>query len=222
MKLCVLTIGLSFLFSACGALTSNGNIGGRDVTLDGTGLAWLDETEYLPTNAAPELVRRSNDRVELNLLFTGSIFNPDDLVFRSEREDIVSEVLKNDRFLVQVARGDRLAVGDEMSFDNNDPVIARVRPYIVGASLALGEEERLDEYPDTPLVPGSNQTTLLSIARFDTRISGKITFTLEAENGSEEGGELEVRFDVPRVGERVGECAFAQSAAGIVDPCSTL
>lgn len=214
------------------SLVSEGKIGEREVRLDGTGFAWLDETVYETSgDQQRRLEPRESDEVVLNLLFTSALFDPT-VDFRAlppaERQRVEQELAQGDVLLLRVRRGDRLIAGDELAYTRGGEV-PESAPYLASVDLVLGARplEAGAEYPDVVERLGRGLAAQLDVGAVEPRLLGvvdvRVTRQPDDDHGAE--GELTVRFDVERVSERVAECNFDPGRAshdGSVDPCDEL
>lgn len=218
--------------AACGTLTSEGEIGGHPVRLDGTAFAWLDETVYEPDRGAWVLVERTNDDTTLHLRFTSAVFDPAvDLrtLPPAERAAILEEIAQGDFLAIDVRRGGSVRAGDVLTFDNQDPDVPETSPYIASALFSLGEPilDEESEYPEMVVRPASGLRVRLELNEVEPRLLGVLQVEVYVPDLEEDlsvaQGDVTVRFDLEPLPERLAECNFnPQGAGGQVDPCAAL
>lgn len=233
MRRAMMTPLLGLLAAGCGSFVSSGDVGGRPVRLDGTGVAWMDTTTYEADQGEVVRTERPSDETTLHLLFSSVVFDPG-VDIRSlpvaERLQLMYEMSRGDSLSMAIRRGDRVDEGDTLRYDNTDPEIPESGPYLASASLQLGEEplSRESEYPDRIEWAGSGLRVTLTLNQTEPRIQGEADIEVfareqEAELAGVAEGKVELRFDVEVLPERLAECNFDPAGAGgIVDPCDTL
>lgn len=224
----LLVVGALSALSGCTSLVSEGKVGDREVRLDGTGFAWLDETFYTLDDGAVTLRTRPSDDTVLNLMFTSAVFDPTvDLRSLSvaERARVEDALRTADQLFVRVRRGDRLLPGDELVFTSSaDPPDAA--PFIASAALRLGTPplEPGAAYP--PVVEGVARglRVALHVTEVAPRVLGELDVRIRRSASDDDGveGDVRVRFDVERVPERIAECNFDAQGAGSAHPCDEL
>lgn len=222
-------LATSLILCACSGVRSNGNVGDRDVVVDGTGIAWLDLTNYEFDGAGVELRELEPDSIRLFLLFSGAVFDPSE-DFQSlpaaERLQIENDFARHDRLTVQIRRGDRLAGGDVLEFSTVDPVFSPTGPFVESSFLEIREAQVDGEFPDDVPFLGQQQQLTYEVTTFELpdeggsgRVSGHIELDIARGEGVGAEGNLEVFFDIPLLQERRAECNFGLRA-GAADPCT--
>lgn len=222
---CLVTASLS----GCASLVSDGKVGEREVRLDGTGFAWLDETVYVASNSGAELKERDSDDVTLHVVFTSAVFDPTvDLrtLPVAERQRVEDDIARGDVLRLQIRRGDRLVAGDVFEYSTTENVVPGAAPYLSRVQLVLGSPvlERDAEYPERIEPPARELEVDVELNGVEPRLLGVVDVAVrQGEDGEGAEGDITVRFDVDHVSERVAECNFAPEGAGAgLDPCGQL
>jgi hypothetical protein len=219
----------------CGGVSGSGQVGGQAVLLDGTAFAWLDETTYEDTGDGLRLVLRPSDETTLHIWFSGAYFDPSRDVGgmrAAERQQLEDDLAAADLLRLEVTRGDRVVAGDSLDYDALDFELPGASPWLSSVDLRRGRAELPPGavYPEAITTLAPHKKATLAVTQVAPRFSGSVGVRFdEADpdlypNAPEGGatGQLEVRFDVPLISERVAECNFAPNDAGGVDPCARL
>lgn len=233
MKKSILIAGLcAGLASGCASLSSEGEVGGQPVLLDGTGAAWIDATKYEVDGGEFVLRERASDETALHLMFSSASFDPGvDMrtLPMADRLRISDEISRGDSLNLVVLRGDRVAAGDSLRYDSEDIDPPESGPYLAGVSFRLGLPtlDRESEYPDEVKRVATGRTARLDIEEVEERLIGVVDVEVtraDIDDGRGAQGSFTVRFDVELLPERLAECNFDRtSGAGVgVDPCATL
>lgn len=214
---------------ACASLVSDGKVGEREVRLDGTGFAWLDETVYVASSEGTDLKERDSDDVTLHFVFTSAVFDPTvDLRTLSvaERQRVEDDIARGDLLRLQIRRGDRLVAGDAFEYSTMETPVPGAGPYLSRVQLVLGAPvlEKDAEYPERIEAPARELEVDVELNGVEPRLLGVVDVAVrQGEDGLGAEGDITVRFDVDRVSERVAECNFAPEGTGAgLDPCGQL
>jgi hypothetical protein len=217
------------LAGCSGGLRATGSVGDRPLDLDGTGAAWIDQTEYVVGSSTLQLQDRPPAQVTLHLLFSGAVFDPSRRLDEGgalARAVVEEDIARSDRLELLVRRGDRLAAGDVLDIDTDDFDIPQASPFVDRVRLSLGADPQGDDaaYPSEVGLVAARRVGTLEITEVRPSLLGVVRFAIEpaaSQEGSERvRGEVEVGFDLELIPEPIAECNFARGDQGVLDPCT--
>jgi len=220
-----------------GSATTEGSVGGREVSLSGTVFSWWDETVY-DVDDDGNLFKQTRDGEEqhLNIALYGFSFNPrEDQRFWSWQQivEFNYNMMHHDHLSFTVGAAGGLSNGARLEYNNEDPPIPDDNPHLLGEPgfyQAPVKVNETNDYPGTVKEPGSRRVYVLELSTVErepgSEIKGSFEVKIEkAENDPSNvvTGSVRGDFTAPLIHERIAECNFSGGGAGMgVDPCADL
>ncbi|MFH1807341.1 MAG: hypothetical protein ABIJ09_01250 [Pseudomonadota bacterium] len=221
-----------------GSANTEGQVGGREVSLGATVFSWWDTTVY-DVDDDGNLFKQTRDGEDqvLHLRMYGYGFNPrEDQRFWSWQQIIEHsyQISLHDRLAFQVGEAGSLSNSARLEYNNEDPPPSgegpylRAQPSFTTAPIKVNEG---NDYPSTVKYLGSRRVFVLELKKVEREagraVEGSFEVKIEKSDADNSGtvvtGSVRGDFSAPVINERIAECNFDTGGAGMgVDPCDDL
>ncbi len=225
---CVVVLCLTAI--GCGPVRVTGGFDGQPFSVTGSAVAWVDKSQYRFEGGSQtaKLATRSVDDSVLFVQFYEAVFDPSVDLFSlppADQTRIRDEMQRGDHLLWQVRRGAAVRDGDRLRAVATDQLPPEVFPYIDVVDVQFGARDVSGnaKYPQFAPRLAGNQKVNITLTQTSPDLVGQVALSAKRTATESDGfveGKVVVDFTIPLLAERVAECNFDRSRAGVVDACT--